>query len=127
MLVATHSPLVAASLEPYFDPAQDDLIHLLLRNGQVAIDQGGWATQGDASSWLVSETFGLEQARSVEAERAIEAAEAFMRGEKPLPAGLDTQAAIHAQLRRLLSAGDEFWPRWLVETQAIKGVRRGAA
>jgi len=70
----------------------------------------------------VSETFGLEQARSVEAERAIEAAEALMRGEKPLPAGLDSQSAIHAQLRRLLSAGDEFWPRWLVQTQAIKGV-----
>ena len=90
------------------------------------IDQGGWATQGDASSWLVSETFGLEQARSVEAEQAIEAAEAFMRGERPLPAGLDSQAAIHAQLRRLLSAGDEFWPRWLVQTQAIKGVGRKA-
>ena len=124
LLVATHSPLVAASLEPYFDAAKDDLIHLSLRNGQVAIDQGGWVTQGDASSWLVSETFGLKQAQSVEAERAIEAAETLMRGDKLLPAGLDTQAAIHAQLRRLLSAGDEFWPRWLVETNAIKGVRR---
>jgi predicted ATP-binding protein involved in virulence len=126
MLVATHSPLVTASLEPYFDAGKDDLIHLSLRDGQVAIDQGGWATQGDASSWLVSETFGLEQARSVEAERAIEAAEAFMRGDKPFPAGLDTQAAIHSQLRKLLSAGDEFWPRWLVETKAIKGVGRMA-
>ena len=124
MLVATHSPLVAASLEPYFDVGKDDLIHLSLREGQVVVDQGGWATQGDASSWLVSETFGLEQARSVEAERAIEAAEAFMRGDKPLPAGLDTQAAVHAQLRKLLSAGDEFWPRWLVETQAIRGTGR---
>jgi hypothetical protein len=80
MLVATHSPLVAASLEPYFDVTKDDLIHLALRDGQVAIDQGGWAKQGDATNWLVSETFGLEQARSVEAEAAIEAAEAFMRG-----------------------------------------------
>lgn len=103
------------------------MIHLLLRDGQVAIDQGGWATQGDASSWLVSETFGLEQARSVEAERAIEVAEAFMRGDKPLPAGLDTLAAIHARLRKLLSAGDEFWPRWLVETKAIKGVGRAGS
>jgi len=124
MLVATHSPLVAASLEPLFDPAKDDLIHLSLREGLVTLEQGGWATQGDASSWLVSETFGLEQARSIEAERAIEAAEAFMRGDKPLPAGLGSQAAIHAQLRRLLSAGDEFWPRWLVQTRAVKGLAR---
>lgn len=123
MLVATHSPLVAASLEPYFDPVKDDLIHLSLRDGRVEIDQGGWATQGDATNWLVSETFGLEQARSVEAERAIEAAEAFMRGDKPLPAGLDSQKAIHAQLKKLLPAGDEFWPRWLVKTNAIKGLR----
>ena len=71
----------------------------------------------------VSETFGLEQARSVEAERAIEAAEAFMRGDKPLPEGLDSQKAIHAQLKKLLPAGDEFWPRWLVKTNAIKGLR----
>lgn len=123
MLVATHAPLVAASLEPYFDPAKDDLIHLSLREGRVEIDQGGWATQGDATNWLVSETFGLEQARSVEAERAIEAAEAFMRGDKPLPEGLDSQQAIHAQLKKLLPAGDEFWPRWLVKTKAIKGLR----
>jgi len=123
MLVATHSPLVTASLEPFFDPDRDDLVHLSLSDGQVVIDQGGWATQGDASSWLVSETFGLEQARSVEAERAIEAAEAYMRGDKPLPAGLDSQAAIHSRLRRLLSAGDEFWPRWLVQTQAVQGLR----
>jgi hypothetical protein len=41
-----------------------------------------------------------------------------------LPTGLNTQAAIHTQLRRLLSAGDEFWPRWLVETKAINGVSR---
>ena len=81
MLVATHSPLVAASVEPIFDGATDDLVHLSLRNGRVEIEQGGWATQGDVTNWLVSETFGLEQARSLDAERAIEAAEALMRGE----------------------------------------------
>lgn len=125
MLVATHSPLVAASVEPIFDDVTDDLVHLSLRNGQVEIEQGGWATQGDVTNWLVSETFGLEQARSLEAERAIEAAEAFMRGAKPLPSGLDTKKAIHAQLQRLLPAGDMFWPRWLVETRAVKGVVEG--
>lgn len=122
MFVATHSPLVAASLEPLFTKDNDDLIHLSLRDGQVVIDQGGWANQGDVTNWLVSETFGLEQARSVEAEKAIEAAEAFMRGEKPLPAGLDSEKAIHTQLRKLLTAGDAFWPRWLVENKLFKGV-----
>ena len=35
MLIATHSPLVTASLEPMFDAKTDDLIHLSLRDGQV--------------------------------------------------------------------------------------------
>lgn len=124
LLVATHAPLVAASLEPYFSAATDELIHLTVRDGAVVVEQGGWAIQGDATNWLVSETFGLEQARSVEAEQAIEAAEALMRGESVLPKGLSTQKQIHAALQRLLPAGDPFWPRWLIDTGALK-IRRG--
>ncbi|NTU42665.1 MAG: ATP-binding protein, partial [Nitrospirales bacterium] len=120
VMIATHSPLVAASLEPIFDREKDDLIHLDLKNGQVAIEQGGWAAQGDATNWLVSETFGLTQARSREAERAIEAAEAFMRGENQLPAGLDTKKTIHRALQKLLPSHDDFWPRWLIESGALK-------
>lgn len=115
LIAATHAPLVAASLEPLFNPAQDDLIHLGLINSQVTVTQGHWAKQGDASNWLVSEAFGLEQARSIDAERAIEAAEAFMRGDaSALPQGLHDQQSIHTALQRLLAAGDPFWPRWLL-------------
>lgn len=123
VMVATHSPLVAASLEPYFDRQRDDLILLGLQDGLVTLTQGTWARQGDATNWLVSDTFGLEQARSIEAEKAVEAAEAFMRGERPLPDGLDSKAAIHQQLQHLLPAEDEFWPRWLVETGSVPGSR----
>ena len=48
-------------------------------------DEVGWAKQGDVINWLVSETFGLRQGRSVEAERAIEAAEALMRDDTEGP------------------------------------------
>ena len=126
VLVATHSPLVIASVEPIFDAALDDLIHLSLKNGAVCVDQGGWAIQGDVTNWLVSETFGLEQARSREAEEAIEAAEKLMRGDQDLPAGLTTKAAIHTRLQKLLPAGDIFWPRWIVKTQ-LKEVGKGRA
>jgi predicted ATPase len=125
LLVATHSPLVAASLEPLFDSNLDDLIHLNLKEGRVVIEQGRWAAQGDATNWLVSETFGLEQARSLEAEKAIEAAEAFMRNDKPLPPGLDSKKAISEKLEKLLPAHDDFWPRWLVETGSLKLPKRG--
>ncbi|WP_339481701.1 MULTISPECIES: AAA family ATPase [unclassified Pseudomonas] len=120
LLVATHSPLVAASLEPVFDEEQDDQIQLSIQDHKVTLTQGHWAAQGDASSWLVSDTFGLEQARSLEAEKAIEAAEAFMRGEKQLPEGLKTRASIHRALQKLLPAHDEFWPRWLIESGLLK-------
>jgi hypothetical protein len=126
VMVATHSPLVAASVEPIFDSALDDLIHLSLKDGAVATDQGGWATQGDVTNWLVSETFGLDQARSKESEEAIEAAEKFMRGELDLPAGLTNKTAINARLQKLLPAGDIFWPRWIVTTQ-LKDSPKGKA
>jgi hypothetical protein len=126
VLLASHAPLVAASLEPLFDAEQDDLVRLEVRDGSVIVEQGGWAPQGDAANWLVSETFGLEQARSLDAERAVEAAEALMRGAAALPKGLDSKAAIHKALTRLLPAHDHFWPRWIVATRA-NGKRSGAA
>jgi ABC-type transport system involved in cytochrome c biogenesis ATPase subunit len=126
VLLASHAPLVAASLEPLFDRDQDDVERLEIRNGVVTIEQGVWAPQGDAANWLVSETFGLEQARSLDAEKAVEAAEAFMRGDKAaLPKSLDSKAAIQKALMRLLPAHDHFWPRWIVATQQVPG-KRGA-
>jgi hypothetical protein len=83
------------------------------------VEQIPWAKQGDAVNWLVSETFGLHQGRSREAERAIEAAEAFMRGD-PTPPDLDTREKIHIELQRVLGDHDDFWPRWLVETGIVK-------
>jgi len=123
LLIATHSPLVLASIEPVFSPDLDELFHLKVDQGDVVLETGGWATQGDVSEWLLSDVFGLEQARSLEAERAIEAAEALMRGEKQLPAGLDTKRAIHRELQRLLPANDQFWPRWLLDGGALKLVK----
>ena len=71
--------------------------------------------QGDVVNWLVSPAFGLQPARSIEAEEAIEAAEAWMRGDKArLPAHLNTQARIHKALQKSLPGHDDFWPRWIV-------------
>jgi hypothetical protein len=118
LLVTTHAPLVLASAEPSFDEEKDELFHFDLQGDRVVVAQGGWAKQGDALNWLVSEVFGLHQARSREAERAIEAAEAYMRGEKDaLPRGLRTQKGIHEELLRLLPGHDPFWPRWIVSVE----------
>lgn len=122
LIVATHSPLVLASLEPEFDEEQDAVFNIQLADGQAQVIKEQWAKQGDVVNWLVSDAFGLFQARSVDAEQAIEAAEAWMRGDKSaLPSHLKTQAAIHKELQRVLASHDGFWPRWLVETRQIPG------
>lgn len=115
LLVATHSPLVMASVEPEFDETKDAVFNLALDLGQARIERAVWAKQGDVVNWLVSEAFGLRQARSVDAEQAIEAAEAFMRGDDhALPVDLATKQKINDALIRLLPGGDDFWPRWVV-------------
>lgn len=118
LVVTTHSPLVLASLEPHFEAERDALFRFEVVDGHATIERQHWVSQGDVVNWLVSPNFGLEQARSLEAERAIEAAEAFMRGDlAALPDDLRTKDAIDAHLRRLLPNVDPFWPRWIVTTQ----------
>ena len=118
LIATTHSPLVLSSVEPHFDEERDRLFHLDLRNGQLHLDIVPWAAQGDALNWLVSEVFGLRQARSVEAERAIEAAQAYMRGDRlHIPEDLKERDQIDEELRRVLAGHDPFWPRWIKWTE----------
>jgi len=114
VLGTTHAPLVLASVEPIFEEDKDRLIHLRLAGREIRIEDL-WAKQGDAVGWLVSDVFGLRQARSKQAEDAIEAAEAWMRGDlQALPEELSTPDAIQRELERLLPGHDPFWPRWIV-------------
>ena len=119
LIAATHSPLILASVEPFFDEERDRLFHLGTRDDQVFFEQVTWAKQGDTASWLVSSVFGLRQARSLEAELAIEAAEAWMRGavSEDLPKHLADPEEIDRELRRVLAGHDPFWPRWIVELE----------
>jgi hypothetical protein len=121
ILVSTHSPLVLASMEPLFDEATDRLFSLSLDDATkaVTIDAPPFVKRGDIVSWLVSELFGLDQARSLPAEEVVEAAMRFMRGDGgENPAGLRSKDEIHARLLELLGDRDPFWPRWLVKTGA---------
>ncbi|AUX40801.1 hypothetical protein SOCE26_022020 [Sorangium cellulosum] len=118
VMLTTHSPLVLASIEPHFKPAKDKLFVFELEDADVTVRELPWAKRGDAIGWLTSPVFGLEQARSIEAERAVEAAEAFMRGETgALPEGLRNEDDIHRELVRLLPDQDRFWPRWIVRRE----------
>jgi hypothetical protein len=114
-VATTHSPLALASIEPYFDERKDKLFMFALDDKHVTLDEVPWAKQGDVVGWLTSDLFGLKQARSKDAEAAIEAAEAFMRREmQSLPDKLKTKEQIHKELQRVLAGHDPFWPRWIV-------------
>lgn len=115
----THSPLVLASLEPIFDEESDRLFLFELQEEEVTLNEFPWTKQGDTVGWLTSEIFGLKQARSKEAEIAIEAAEAWMRHDNmnTFPEHLRNQPQIQQQLERLLPGHDPFWPRWIVTVE----------
>jgi len=110
----THAPLVLASVETAFNDKTDQLFNFEVDDaGKVKVEPLQWEKQGDVENWLVSEAFDLGQARSLEAETAINAAEAWMSGERAkLPAELTTRPAIERELRRVLGDHDDFWPRW---------------
>jgi hypothetical protein len=119
ILATTHAPLVLASVESRFTKELDRLITFNPRKKERDVDvvTEEWSKQGDVLGWLVSDAFGLKQARSCEAETAIEAAEAFMRKDiDSLPPKLRTRQKIHQELVRVLPGHDPFWPRWIVTT-----------
>jgi hypothetical protein len=117
--ITTHSPLVLASVEPIFDEEIDKLFLFELNKKKVTLEEIPWTKQGDVIGWLTSEIFGLKQARSKEAEQAIEAAQAWMRKDsmKQFPNNLRTKEGIHQQLITLLPGHDPFFPRWIVNME----------
>lgn len=111
---ATHSPMIMASLEPLFDDTTDKIFHLALADNNVELKPLEFVKYGDATGWLTSPLFGLEYARSRDAEKAISRAKELQIAEKPSAA--DVKAA-NVALRKALAPDDKFWPRWLYFAQ----------
>ncbi len=109
VIVATHSPLVLASAEPLFDRDQDKLFHLYLEEGSVLLDEAPFVKRGRADLWLTSDVFGLAQPRSLEAEKAIEAANQLQLEQDPPHAKVQE---VSDTLVKVLAPDDEFWPVW---------------
>ncbi len=84
-------------------------IRLRLDGNFVVLDEIPFVKRGRADLWLVSEAFGLGQARSLPAEQAIEEA-------KTLQLANDVQSeqvrSVDSRLVSLLAPDDDFWPRW---------------
>lgn len=112
--IATHSPLVMASVEPMFNPKTDKLFHLNITRrdlieSQVELEEIDFVRYGRVDQWLISNIFELDHARSLEAEAAIKAAKALQLQVKPNPLDIKT---VSDDLVKYLAPNDEFWPRW---------------
>jgi hypothetical protein len=70
-LIATHSPLVLASLEPHFDPQTDRWWDLDLADGRIQATNREFQILGDANKWLKSDAFDLPEATSLERQQAL--------------------------------------------------------
>ena len=119
MIVATHSPLILASMESTFSDDFDKLFHLYLRNNsQVELQEADFICYGSVDAWLTSDLFELKQARSREGENALEQAKRLL-AESSSDVGRIRD--IHGQLTQVLPAEDPFWPRWLhfAETKGV--------
>jgi hypothetical protein len=117
VLMTTHSPMVLASLEPHFEESRDQLFRFHLKNETVQLDRMDWAKHGDATGWLVSEVFGLDEARSPEAEDALERAHAFLLSDH----GKAKEAReLERELADLLPSLDPFWAVWRFGLQRMK-------
>ena len=115
IMVATHSPLVMASVEPRFDQRGDKLFSLELVNSdllgnEVQIEELPFIRQGVVDYWLMSDVFKLRHARSLEAEKAIEAAKVLQLSDNPNSEDVER---VSNDLARYLSEDDRFWPRWV--------------
>ena len=112
LIVTTHSPLVLASAEAWFDPSQDAWFDLDLEGDppQARLHRRPYTPRGTADAWLTSEAFDLATDRgSVEAERAILRARELLRQPEP---PLDEVMQAHEELRAVLPDVDRFWVRW---------------
>jgi hypothetical protein len=114
LLATTHSPLLLASVEPFFDPEKDAWFDLDLERtsgfDQVVLRKRPFVRQGEVSNWLTSEAFDLKSARSLEAERAIEKAlDLLARQGKP---SAEEVREVDGSLRSVLPELDRFWVRW---------------
>ena len=118
--IASHSPLILASLEPLFDVKTDRIHQLTLSANEVALSCVDFVKHGSINAWLESDIFGLSDARSKPSEIAIEEAKALQLKKRVRKSDVES---MHHRLIRLLPDDDPFWVRWnyFYETHSKRG------
>ena len=116
VIIATHSPMILASMENAYSEETDKLFHLYLEEPslravrEVKLDEIRYFKHGTVDAWLTSEVFELKEPRSQEGESALERAQRLLAESSSDAARI---AEVHQALKDALPADDPFWPRWL--------------
>jgi hypothetical protein len=110
LLVVTHSPLVMASVEPFFEPAIDRWWDLDLIDGGVTLSQRPFERQRDANTWLMSQAFDLPSAGSLARQQALDRARNLIR-QRTQANRAEIEASEYA-LQHSLAGTDPFWNQW---------------
>src|ERR1035437_3336864 len=119
IIVATHSPLILASMESVFSDDLDKLFHLYVEQSKVVrFEEIRFMKYGNIDAWLTSDVFELKQARSREGETALEQARNILSMSESDPVRI---RAVHIELAKVLPPEDPFWPRWMHFVE-MKGV-----
>jgi hypothetical protein len=119
MIATTHSPLVLASVEPYFDSKKDAIWDLDLVNGVVELNEFPWRRLGSVNNWLTSKVFDLTEPMGVEAESSMKKALNLLGQTTPAP--LKEYEEVDRELRGVLGDVDPFWIRWSEHLKQRRG------
>ena len=110
LITSTHSPLVMASLEPFFDAAKDSWFAINREDRAIVLRKHWYGRLGEVGNWLVSDAFDLKEPRSLEGERAVRAGLQVLNAKSP------SLVEIEAADKLLCKAGlpdiDLFWVHW---------------
>jgi hypothetical protein len=108
LLLATHSPLVAASLEVELDSSKDSIFRFEFVSGQPSIEKQEVEKRGTADVWL-EDLFHLQEPGSVEREKAVQDAKLAMDSGVRDPTRLER---ISTELAQSLPDFDPFYVDW---------------
>jgi hypothetical protein len=109
LIIATHSPLVMASVEPIFQEELDSLFTLDLVNQELEAKTIQYIKHGSINSWLTSDVFNLKRPYSVDAEKVLIDAKQLQLMDHPDPQKV---REVSDRLAQYLPDIDPFWPRW---------------
>lgn len=109
LITATHSPLIMASVEPFFDTTQDAWFDLDFERKKVVLRSRNFEKHGDAATWLLSEAFDLKSGRSLEYEKLVEDASALLDKSQPSSNQIEK---MNEKLVLALGPKDDFLFNW---------------